>query len=73
MILTEKGAEDGPRRVAGGVSRHTRRPARRHGGPVVARIVREVEGESPLGILLCAVASAPIWALAWAWAWVIAP
>lgn len=71
MILSAK--EDGHERerLAGGVRSHPRRPARRHGGPVVARIVREVEGESPLGILLCAVASTPIWALAWAWAWVI--
>lgn len=58
-------------RLAGGVRSHTRRPARRRGGPVVARIVREVEAGTALGIALCAVASAPLWALAWAWAWVI--
>lgn len=73
MILSAKEDGNERERLAGGVRSHTRRPARRHGGPVVARIVREVEGESPLGIAICAVASAPIWALAWAWAWVIAP
>ena len=71
MILAAKEDDHERDRIAGGVRIHTRRPARRHGGPVVARIVREVEGETPLGIFLCAVASAPLWALAWAWAWVI--
>lgn len=71
MILAAKGADHDRHRIAGGVRRHTRRPARRHGGPVVARAVREVEGESALGIAICAVASAPLWALALAWAWVI--
>lgn len=71
MILAAKEAGHERDRLAGGVRRDTRRSARRHGGPVVARIVREVEGESPLGIAVCAAASAPLWALALAWAWVI--
>ena len=71
MILAAKEADHERDRLAGGVRRHTRRPARRHGGPVVARVVREVESESALGIAICAIASAPLWALALAWAWVI--
>lgn len=71
MILAAREADRERDRLAGGVRSNPRRPARRHGGPVVARIVREVEGESPLGIAVCAIASAPLWALALAWAWVI--
>ena len=71
MILAAKEADHERDRLAGGVRRHTRRTARRHGGPVVARVVREVESESALGIAICAAASAPLWALALAWAWVI--
>ena len=70
MILAKEDAHDRHRVTRrGGVD--TRRAGRRFHGPVVARIVREMESESALGIAICAIASAPLWALALAWAWVI--
>lgn len=73
MILAAK--EDGLERdrLAGGVRSHPRRPARRHGGPVVARVLREVEAGTALGYAAVCVAGLPLIMLIIALSWVMAP
>ena len=70
MILAKEDAHDRHRVTRrGGVD--TRCAACGCIRPIMARVVREVESESALGIAVCAAASTPLWALALAWAWVI--
>lgn len=73
MILAEKGADHERERLAGGVRSHPRRPARRHGRPLMERVLREVEAGSLFGYAAILAIDLPITALWIALCWVMLP